>query len=104
MLETHQIQLEFIDWGSGFYNCESWKIGFLNIRKPILKSSTARRIDKIFLIVFPSLSFKKVTAGWQLSDASWVLSSRTYTFCASALFFIIFLIPYFLWAFYKEHF
>lgn len=64
MLETHQIQLAFIDWRSGSYNWESWRMGFLNICKPISKSSTAKRIDKVFLIMFPSLWFKKKNDGW----------------------------------------
>ena len=103
MLETHQIQLEFIDWRSGSYNWESWRMGFLNICKPISKSSTAKRIDKVFLIMFPSLWFKKkVMAGWQLSEAPWVLSTHACTFCASALFLYSFPLNYMLFMGFPE--
>lgn len=49
MLETHQIQLEFIDWGSGSYNWESWRMSFLDIFKPISERSTAKANWQAFL-------------------------------------------------------
>lgn len=106
MLETHQIQLEFIDWRSGSYNWESWRMGFLNICKPISKSSTAKRIDKVFLIMFPSLWFKKK---WWLDDNSqrllgfWALTPVRSV--PQHYFYTLFpWITCFLWVFRRKHF
>lgn len=89
MLETYQIQLEFIDWGSGSYNWEFWRMAFLNICK---KFNCQGELTRFSWLCFFPFDLKKNDGCMTAPRCFLGLSPCACVICVSVLLFIIFVL------------